>query len=253
VAKSRNLGIKKAKGKYIAILDADDISLPDRLKKQFDYLEKHKDIFLIGASAIHIDKLGKMIGKFDSVTNEYFKKIIVGENPIYNSTIFFRNENIFTYRKKIVYAEDYDAFLLLDSKGKKMVNLPEYLIKYRILESSLSRSKRVKLALFKKKAQEFYKQRLSKGFDEYDFFDPNDILEIDLMNKKSKKSLLIGAIKNSLKYYNDLVFYSKKLIKYYGSFHWVLVFYLITFIGENKFNKFIRVIQNFKQTFGLYR
>ena len=39
----------KNRGKYIARMDADDISLPDRFKKQVEFLEKHEDISLVGS------------------------------------------------------------------------------------------------------------------------------------------------------------------------------------------------------------
>ena len=54
-----NFGLKKCKGKYIARLDADEICYKDRLKKQFIYLEKHKNIFLVGSSAEVINSKGK--------------------------------------------------------------------------------------------------------------------------------------------------------------------------------------------------
>ena len=57
--KTRNKGLKIAKGKYIAILDSDDISLEKRLEIQYAYLEKNPHIFLVGSSAIYIDENGK--------------------------------------------------------------------------------------------------------------------------------------------------------------------------------------------------
>ena len=54
---SLNKGIENASGKYIARMDADDISLPTRLQKQFDYLESNKHFALVGSSAILIDEL----------------------------------------------------------------------------------------------------------------------------------------------------------------------------------------------------
>ena len=44
LTKSLNIGIAKAKGKYIARMDADDISMPKRLEKQFDFMEEHPRI-----------------------------------------------------------------------------------------------------------------------------------------------------------------------------------------------------------------
>ena len=48
LTKSLNLGIAKAKGKYIARMDADDISMPKRLEKQFDFMEEHPEFAFVG-------------------------------------------------------------------------------------------------------------------------------------------------------------------------------------------------------------
>ena len=50
-AVARNLGLKNAKGKYIAILDSDDIAIPNRFEKQFQYLEKNDDVGVVGSWA----------------------------------------------------------------------------------------------------------------------------------------------------------------------------------------------------------
>lgn len=47
-AKALNTGLKNAKGRYIAILDADDQALPERLEKQVDFLEENKDVAIVG-------------------------------------------------------------------------------------------------------------------------------------------------------------------------------------------------------------
>ena len=52
---SRNHGNRTARGKYIANMDADDISLPDRFDKQVEYLEQHPEIAVLGAQIIAID------------------------------------------------------------------------------------------------------------------------------------------------------------------------------------------------------
>jgi glycosyltransferase involved in cell wall biosynthesis len=49
---ARNQAISQARGKYIAIMDADDVSLPDRLKKTVAYLDEHPDVVLVGGSYI---------------------------------------------------------------------------------------------------------------------------------------------------------------------------------------------------------
>ena len=53
---TRQKGIKEAKGKYIAILDADDLAMPNRLEKQFLFLENNPEIVLCGTNANFIDE-----------------------------------------------------------------------------------------------------------------------------------------------------------------------------------------------------
>ena len=52
IANSLNIGIKSAKGNYIARMDADDISLPHRIKNQMNYLHKHPEIVILGVKSI---------------------------------------------------------------------------------------------------------------------------------------------------------------------------------------------------------
>ncbi len=58
---ARNLGLRFAEGKYIALMDADDISLPDRITKQLAYLDSHPEVGVVGTQAINIDSAGKTL------------------------------------------------------------------------------------------------------------------------------------------------------------------------------------------------
>ena len=62
LANSLNKGLKISTGDYIARMDADDISYPLRIEKQVEYLEKNKDIFLLGCQAEKIDDKNIKIG-----------------------------------------------------------------------------------------------------------------------------------------------------------------------------------------------
>jgi glycosyltransferase involved in cell wall biosynthesis len=59
---SKNFGIDQAIGKYIAFADADDISLPDRLSTQYNFLENHPDTYCIGSTYELLDAEGRNIG-----------------------------------------------------------------------------------------------------------------------------------------------------------------------------------------------
>lgn len=131
-----NEGIKKARGKYIARMDADDISHKDRIKKQVEFLEKHKEVFLVGSNAYVIDQTGKVIGEkkeptrpFD-IYNSYFTF-----HPLIHPTCMFRrivNGKPFSYKLEYNANNDYLTFFTLLCKGYIFVNLPQKLLYYRI-------------------------------------------------------------------------------------------------------------------------
>ncbi len=75
-----NLAISNASGDYIARMDADDISLPERLTKQLEYLRSH-NLDMVGSDIIHIDTNGEAIG---------IKHYPKGLNKI-NKQLYFRN------------------------------------------------------------------------------------------------------------------------------------------------------------------
>src|SRR5690625_6791695 len=60
-AAARNKALSLAKGKYIALQDADDRSKPERLEKQYDFLENNLDYIAVGTDADYIDKDGFFI------------------------------------------------------------------------------------------------------------------------------------------------------------------------------------------------
>jgi glycosyltransferase involved in cell wall biosynthesis len=165
--KSLNKGLKISKEKYIARMDADDISLPNRLQLQVNYLEKNRDIFLIGSSAIVIDEDGKRIGVFKKFDNyRKVKRKLLKNNHLIHPSIIFRNSREFFYREKFKTSEDYDFYLRILSSGKKITNLPEFLIKYRIHKKSFV-STMPNQDFYFNKAKEFYLQRMKFNQDLY--------------------------------------------------------------------------------------
>ena len=61
--KTLNVGLKLAKGKYVARLDNDDWSYPDRLEKQFNFLESHPDVGIVGGAMEIMNQNGEVTGK----------------------------------------------------------------------------------------------------------------------------------------------------------------------------------------------
>ncbi len=156
-----NLGIRMARGKYIARMDADDISLPERLMIQHRYLENNPKIFLLGSGAFIIDEMGKVIKKFNPITKAYLIKIALSiKNCIYHPTIMFRKEGSIFYDESRLYAEDYDFYLRLLSKEKIIKNLKEKLLKYRIVNTSITRKNRLAQVSTAREARKMYWRKL---------------------------------------------------------------------------------------------
>jgi glycosyltransferase involved in cell wall biosynthesis len=239
--KSRNLGLKIARGDYIAIQDADDISFLDRLDMQYEYLEKNKNIYLVGSGAIEINGVGREIGIFKPIhKSKLIKKKLSKENCIYHSTVMFRNIREY-YRDKIYYSEDYDFYLNILSLNKNISNIKSPLIYYRILSDSVSRSKALQQVLFAEKAKKFYQQRLSLGKDEYDTFDPNEIFDVNL-DKSTERIVLLFKMKQDF-YANNFKEARKKCLfffKNYGFFNKALIYYGLSFFWTIFFKEVIK-------------
>jgi glycosyltransferase involved in cell wall biosynthesis len=181
LAASLNRGLREAQGEYIARQDADDIALPNRFELQLEYLEKHRNIFLVGSNLFLIDETGRVCGRrrFPSSSNE-LGNTLPKHNAIAHPTIMFRNDGTHFYREKFRFSQDYDFYLRLLTEGRQMANIPEYLIRYRQSNQNTSAKNdlRLKQFLFSNKIQEFYLQRKSTGKDHYDDFSPDKIFEI---------------------------------------------------------------------------
>ena len=133
--KCLNYGLKKCRGKYIAVQDSDDQSKKDRLKIQFNFLEKNLDIGLIGSSYNIIDNKSRVVKKkkinFDLY--KYPNKILFN-NIIAHSTVMYRNKimkQIGGYPKKFIYAQDY-AFYLRLIKNHKIKLISKILVNLRL-------------------------------------------------------------------------------------------------------------------------
>lgn len=141
LAFSLNLAISNASGEYIARMDADDISLPERLSKQIKYLQGH-NLDMVGSDILHIDTAGNIIG-----TKRYPK----GKVDI-NNQLFFRNtfsHNTILIKKEWLLgargynagfnSEDYDLWLRLKRNNINWDNMNECLLQYRIHGASTQR------------------------------------------------------------------------------------------------------------------
>jgi glycosyltransferase involved in cell wall biosynthesis len=228
LTKSLNKALKISKGKYVARMDSDCVSLPKRLEKQYIFLEENPEIFLIGSGAYIVDKNDKIIGKLKLVKNwDRIQKELPNKNCICHSTIMFRKNNIL-YRDKFFYSQDYDLYLRILTENKKIANLQQPLLYYRKLLHSISQSKRGKQKLFAEKAREFYLERLKNDKDSYDLFLPGEILDIDVQ-KTTNKVILGSEIWVNFKSNNrkQTSYFCRKYFRNYGYFNKYLFHYFL--------------------------
>jgi glycosyltransferase involved in cell wall biosynthesis len=128
------------RGEYVARMDSDDISHPDRLKMQVDYLDTHPDVGAVGAQIDYIDENGNQLDSLSLPTS--YAGILFAlprYNPIANSTTMIRSDLFrqLHYDEEITVVEDYDYWVRA-VRATKIVNLPDYLVKYRIHPGQVS-------------------------------------------------------------------------------------------------------------------
>jgi len=137
IVKSLNLGIDLARGKYIARMDADDISLPERFEKQVEFMENHPEVNVCGS---WIEYFGARSGVWKTLKSD--AKIKVGllfGSQLAHPTILAKKEVFvsYPYREEYKDAEDYHLWVLM-SKDYTFSNLQEVLLRYRIHEDQIS-------------------------------------------------------------------------------------------------------------------
>jgi glycosyltransferase involved in cell wall biosynthesis len=136
---SLNKGLDLAEGKYIARMDADDVSLPERLAKQVDFMERNLEYGLLGTwvktLGLNPDKEIHFKSGHDEIRFELFF-----HNYLHHPTVMFRKEIIKKNNLKYedyVHAEDY-ALWINFCKHTKIQILPEVLLHYRLHNENIS-------------------------------------------------------------------------------------------------------------------
>lgn len=133
-AYSRNRCMHVAKGEYIAIEDADDWSMPERLEKQVAYLDGNDHIHFVGTSNISFDENGIWSKKtFKELPQK--KDFLLGF-PFSHPSMMFRKNALLEvdgYRvsKETIRGQDSDMVMRMYAKGLRGANIQEYLHWYR--------------------------------------------------------------------------------------------------------------------------
>lgn len=140
LAESLNLGMKVAKGQYIARMDADDISLPKRFEKQVKYLDNHPDIVMCGTAmkGLYDDGHTDDRGYFTDAGSIRFECML--GNPFGHPTVMWRREAFLQeklFYRNTPYSEDFELWKRVVERFD-CANLKECLLIYRLHGESAS-------------------------------------------------------------------------------------------------------------------
>lgn len=136
LTKSLNKGIPYCKSEYIARMDSDDISISERFELQINFLEKNKDVDVLGGSIQEINTENKelSIRTFPKSNSSVLKQIPIS-SPLNHPSVMFRrkvfDEGNF-YNEKYITSQDIDFWFTLLSKGYKISNIDRIVTLFRL-------------------------------------------------------------------------------------------------------------------------
>lgn len=141
IASALNLGIKHSKGEYIARMDADDISLPQRLEKQIQFMDQHSEIGICGANVIPLTDDPKYKSWGNWLKTEPKVIDILSNVAFCHPTVILRKSTILKnglyYKEGLRYTEDQELWFRA-IKVTNFYNLKEKLFRYRINKTNTS-------------------------------------------------------------------------------------------------------------------
>lgn len=136
-----NAGVVAANSEWIAILDADDLWTPDKLRLQHEFLSQNSDIDVLGTQLQYIDVLTRPIPNAPMLpvsSKEIFDSFNIRNNAIANSSAVYRRSlhRIFGYYDTEIFVEDYDWWKRLVRKNVHFRNLKDVCLLHRVHSSS---------------------------------------------------------------------------------------------------------------------
>lgn len=160
-AKARNAAVRAAEGEYIAVLDSDDVSMPDRLSLECQFLDGHPDVSVVGGRCLQEGFVWK-----PPRSNGALQYMLTHGNPFHHSTVMFRKSAFGTgYREDCKAAEDYEFLARLCADGKA-ANIPRVLAERRLQPDSLSARNRAVSHANSRRISEYAMKRWLPDADE---------------------------------------------------------------------------------------
>ena len=143
--KSLNIGFSAARGKYIARMDGDDISFPERFSKQYAFMESHPDVIVCGCR-VTTDRndASPAKGKMEDMDSYRIKMLFRNPGPTHPTAFFRRSvllEKHIEYDESLRYSQDYGMWAELVKYGRICI-LQDRLVYYRIHDGQVSKAHR---------------------------------------------------------------------------------------------------------------
>ena len=140
---SLNKGVDLSQGEYIARMDCDDISLPQRLEKQVNFMDTHREVGVCGTWAKVIDINNNVVRNYKTPAGDMAGKLCWWPSVFVHPTCMMRREllKMIRYSSDYPHAEDYDLWLRLCNKTG-FFNLNQFLLLYRVHAENVTATKR---------------------------------------------------------------------------------------------------------------
>ena len=142
IAAALNTGLRLTDTYYVARFDADDICMPQRLEKQFNFLEDHPDYMLVGSDAEYMVENGDFLFNFKCIahSNEEVQQNMYVYCPFIHSSVMYKRDEVIKAGGYNAHAHHFEDYLLWTSLSKmgKLQNLREPLIKVRFNPASVT-------------------------------------------------------------------------------------------------------------------
>ena len=187
---SLNLGLQMANGEYIARMDSDDISLPERFKKQVMFLDQNPDIGVCG-TWVRIFGWRNYVKKYPQTPEEIVSRLLF-ECPLAHPSVMVRKDILvkhnLCYDINYKHIEDYELWTRV-SKISKLSNIQEVLLKYRLHVEQISSTNAAAQGMAKLEISIKYLSKLYKISDDNEaaahrlFFPGRDSVSIDMLKE----------------------------------------------------------------------
>lgn len=140
-AMARNAGLERAQGRWIAFLDSDDLWLPQKLERSIVFAEtRQAPLVYTGFRRISVN--GRAEGRYIGVPGTLSYRQLLGNTAIATSTVLLDRHIVGEVRMRNTYYDDFDCWLQVLKPGRKAYGLNQDLMRYRVMNESVSRNKR---------------------------------------------------------------------------------------------------------------